>query len=164
MAEVQALVKLGEALVLCLQHDVSWERIAIASDCRSAIQLLSASALKFEWHAWQRDWQRSAAALARSGITLCLEWVPSHGKRLDWDTVTDWITPNQCRRLNTAADIAAGVCRDRIARGLQPWLTEVKNANDWATSALSHAANVDLVYQQWLHSHAIASAIPAFLC
>ena len=68
-------------------------------------------------------------------------WVPSHGKRLDWQPPLS-LDDRRCRDLNDKADRAANQRRDSRAQGSSrvAWHRRLEEAERWEVAAISAAA------------------------
>ena len=58
------------------------------------------------------SWMEIRKALLRQPLPE-IEWIPSHGKKAAWSTLSHAVTTAQCRKLNEAADKCAGTMSER---------------------------------------------------
>ena len=150
LAELWSLMVVLQALAACSQRGVRFGQIVIACDCKSAIKVALSSSLLPGWWSLQQQVRQAQSRVLMGSLEV--EWVPSHGKRLEWSPKGKLVAPAQLRRINMVADVTAGAfgARRRRELGLDDWAEQCDGAAAWSRQALEHAAKVEQAYNDHL--------------
>merc|ERR1719188_271293 len=111
--------------------------VVILSDCQGAITLASSQLAYSERAGMVDDIIQSRRLLAKNGMDVIFEQVPSHGKRPNWTPKID-LESGFCREMNQKADEAATACLQRWEPRLPraAWFKERDLAIKWAAQTL----------------------------
>ena len=96
---------------------------------------------------WQGDCGAFWAWIAAHWVAGSeVQWIPSHGKRGEWDPGPEWPPAAVCRAANAGADRAAHLSASRFAEGLKAATAARAAAKRWARLAVDTQYNATLPY------------------
>ena len=137
-------------------------RIVFLIDCKAVLDFVHRThppeERAFLWRSVRDAWTRLGAR-----ASLHLEWVPSHGKKLDW-VPSDSCGHSGiiCRKYNDFTDRACTVALQLLTshESQLAWRRIVASAHVWTQKTLDMAALVSSAYSAWLRDWHAARSPP----
>ena len=109
------------------------DNLNVVRECRKTFRSATFSPPDYAYAVWWQIWRAS-----REHRHECY-WVPSHGKKPEWECPVPGLSTATARQLNEAADEAATAAQnaDISARGVSASKRALEEAERWACSQLS---------------------------